>query len=117
MAVETLLISGVAGTAIGYAVGKALKIVFHIALVVLGLFALALMFLSYKGWIDVKWAIVSHQVQTGLYNASHLAMQAINDTATKMAAHPAVATVGANSGIPVALVVGFLPGIYLGLRH
>ncbi len=43
------------GTVAGYAIKKVLKI----AAVVIGSFVAGLAYLSYKGWIDVKWATMT----------------------------------------------------------
>ena len=48
-----------------------------------------------------------------LTNASEQVVHALNNTATQFAAHPsAVAT----SGLPVAAMVGFVPGLMMGFK-
>jgi uncharacterized membrane protein (Fun14 family) len=86
----------------GYAIKKVMKI----AAVVIGLFVAALAYLSYKGWVDVKWAAMEDASRSTLTNATEQVVHALNNTATQFASHPsAVAT----SGLPVAAMFGFVP--------
>jgi uncharacterized membrane protein (Fun14 family) len=52
---EDFLFSAGGGFLFGAIVGYAVKKVMKIAAVVVGLFVAALAYLSYKGWVDVKW--------------------------------------------------------------
>ncbi|HXX95904.1 MAG TPA: hypothetical protein VEL11_02140 [Candidatus Bathyarchaeia archaeon] len=47
----------------------------------------ALAYLSYRGWVDVKWAS-----RSTLTNASEQVIHALNNTATQFAAHPSTLT-------------------------
>jgi uncharacterized membrane protein (Fun14 family) len=49
------LYSAGGGFLFGAVAGYAIKKVMKIAAVIVGLFVAGLAFLSYKGWIDVKW--------------------------------------------------------------
>jgi uncharacterized membrane protein (Fun14 family) len=59
--VEDFLFSAGGGFLLGAVAGYAIKKVMKIAAVVIGLFVAALAYLSYRGWVDVKW------VGTGSY--------------------------------------------------
>jgi hypothetical protein len=48
-----------------------------------------------------------------LTNASEQVVQALNNTATQFASHPSTL---AASGLPVAAVFGFVPGLMMGLK-
>jgi len=48
-----------------------------------------------------------------LTNASEQVVQALNNTATQFASHPSTL---AASGLPVAAVFGFVPGLVMGLK-
>ena len=72
-----------------------------------------LAYLSYKGLIDVKWVAMENVTRSALTNASGQVVHALNDTATHFAAHPSnVAT----SGLPIAAIFGFVPGLLMGFK-
>jgi uncharacterized membrane protein (Fun14 family) len=80
-----------------------------IAAVVIGLLVAALAYLSYRGWVDVKWVAMENASRNTLMNVSEQVVQTVNNTAAQFASHPsAVAT----SGLPVAMF-GFIPGIMM----
>lgn len=84
-----------------------------IAAVVVGLFVAALAYLSYKGLIDVKWVAMENATRSALTNASEQVVHALNNTATQYAVHP---TTVATSGLPIAAVFGFVPGVLMGFK-
>ena len=84
-----------------------------IAAVVVGVFVVALAYLSYRGWVDVKWVPMEDASRSALTNASEQVVHALNNTATQFAAHPS--TIAA-SGLPIAAMVGFVPGLAMGLK-
>ena len=84
-----------------------------IAAVVIGLFVAALAYLSYRGWVDVKWVAMEHASRSTLTNASEQVVNALNNTATQFASHPSAV---AASGLPVAAMFGFVPGLMMGFR-
>jgi uncharacterized membrane protein (Fun14 family) len=90
MVVKNLLFSFGGGALLGYLAGKAVKVVAKIAAIIKGLFILDLAYLSYRGWVDVHWHTVEEQTRSAMYNASHTAMQILNDTASKYVTHPAM---------------------------
>ena len=113
MPVEDFLFSAGGGFLFGALAGYAIKKVMKIAAVVIGLFVAALAYLSYKGWVDVKWAAMENASRSTLTNATEQVVHALNNTATQFASHPsAVAT----SGLPVAAMFGFVPGLMVGIK-
>ena len=111
--VEDFLFSAGGGFLFGALAGYAIKKVMKIAAVVIGLFVAALAYLSYKGWVDVKWAAMENASRSTLTNATEQVVHALNNTATQFASHPsAVAT----SGLPVAAMFGFVPGLMVGIK-
>jgi uncharacterized membrane protein (Fun14 family) len=68
--------------------GYALKKVMKIAAVVIGLFVAALAYLSYRGWVDVKWVAMEDASRNTLTDASEQVVHALNNTATQFASHP-----------------------------
>jgi uncharacterized membrane protein (Fun14 family) len=111
--VEDFLFSADGGFLLGAVAGYAIKKVMKVAAVVVGLFVAALAYLSYRGWVDVKWAAMEDASRSTLTNASEQVVQALNNTTTQFASHPS--TVAA-SGLPIAAVFGFVPGLLMGIR-
>ena len=97
------------GAVAGYAIKKVMKI----AAVVIGLFVVGLSYLSYRGWIDVKWVAMEDASRSTLTNASEQVVNALNNTATQFASHPSTL---AASGLPVAAMFGFVPGLMMGFK-
>ena len=79
----------------------------------IGLFVAALAYLSYSGWVDVKWAAMDDASRSTLTNASEQVVHALNNTATQFASHPSTVTA---SGLPMAAVFGFVPGLMMGFK-
>ncbi len=113
MPVEDLLFSAGGGFLLGAVAGYAIKEVMKIAAVVIGLFVAALAYLSYRGWVDVKWAAMEDASRSTLTNASEQVVHALNSTATQFAAHPYTL---AASGLPIAATFGFVPGLIMGFK-
>jgi len=111
--VENFLFSAGGGFLFGTVTGYAIKKVMKIAAVVIGLFVVGLTYLSYRGWVDVKWVAMEDASRSTLTNASEQVVHALNNTATQFASHPSVVAV---SGLPVAAVFGFVPGLMMGLK-
>ena len=84
-----------------------------IAAVVIGLFVAALAYLSYRGWVDAKWAAIEDASKSTLTNASEQVIHALNNTATQFASHPSTLT---TSGLPIAATFGFVPGLMMGFK-
>src|ERR1700739_3703328 len=85
-----------------------------IAAVVIGLFVAGLAYLSYRGWVDVKWVAMEDVSRSTLTNATEQIVNALNNTATQFASHPSVV---AASGLPMAEAFGFVPGLMMGLKR
>jgi uncharacterized membrane protein (Fun14 family) len=85
--VEGFLFSAGGGFLFGAVAGYAIKKVMKIAAVVIGLFVAALGYLSYRGWVDVKWTAMEDASRNTLTNASEQVIHAFNNTATQFAAH------------------------------
>jgi uncharacterized membrane protein (Fun14 family) len=66
------------GVVAGYAIKKVMKVI----AVVIGLFVSALAYLSYKGWVDVKWVAIENTSKSTLKNASEQIVHALNNTTT-----------------------------------
>jgi uncharacterized membrane protein (Fun14 family) len=113
LSIENLVFSAGGSFLFGTVAGYALKKVMKVAAVVIGLSIVGLSYLSYKGWIDVKWVAMENATKTTLSNAAGQAVHALNNTASQFAAHSA--TVEA-AGLPVAAASGFMPGLMVGLR-
>ena len=111
--VEDFLFSAGGGFLFGAVAGYAIKKVMKIAAVVIGLFVAALAYLSYRGWVDVKWAWMEDASRSTLTNASEQVVHALNNTATQFAAHPSAV---AASGLPIAVTFGFVPGLMMGFK-
>jgi uncharacterized membrane protein (Fun14 family) len=85
---EDFLFSAGGGFLFGAVAGYAIKKVMKVAAVVIGLFVAALAYLSYRGWVDVKWVAMEDASRSTLTNASEQVVHALNNTATQFAAHP-----------------------------
>ncbi|MGC2570052.1 MAG: FUN14 domain-containing protein [Candidatus Nitrosopolaris sp.] len=113
MPVEDFLFSASGGFLLGAVAGYAIKKVMKIAAVVIGLFLAGLAYLSYRGWVDIKWVAMENASRSTLTNASEQVVHALNNTATQFVAHPSAVSA---SGLPVAAVFGFVPGLMMGLK-
>ena len=114
MPVEDFLFSAGGGFLFGAVAGYAIKKVMKIAAVVIGLFVVGLVCLSYRGWVDVKWAAMEDASRSTLTNASEQVVHVLNNTTTQFASHPSVV---AASGLPMAAAFGFVPGLMMGLKN
>jgi uncharacterized membrane protein (Fun14 family) len=111
--VEVFLFSAGGGFLFGAVAGYAIKKVMKVAAVVVGLFVSVLAYLSYRGWVDVKWAAMENASRSPLTNASEQVVHTLDNTATQFVSHPSAV---AASGLPVAAMVGFVPGLMMGIR-
>ena len=91
----------VGGCLLGFATGFAIRKIMKLAFIGLGLLALVLAFLEYKHWILVNWTVAGNQSSAIITNVA-------NKIAT--------VTQHMNHEIPIGVgVLGFMPGIALGL--
>jgi uncharacterized membrane protein (Fun14 family) len=111
--IDEFVFSAGGGFLFGAAAGFAIKKVMKIAAVVIGLFVAGLAYLSYMGLIDVKWVAMENTTRSALTNSTGQVVHALNNTATQFAAHPSAVSA---SGLPIAAVVGFVPGMLLGFK-
>jgi len=86
--VEDFLFSAGGGFLFGVLAGYAIKKVMKIAAIVIGLFVATLAYLSYRGWVDVKWVAMENASRSTLTNASEEVFHVLNNTATQFASHP-----------------------------
>ena len=104
--VEDFLFSAGGGFLFGAVAGYAIKKVMKIAAVVVGLFVTGLAYLSYRGWIDVKWTAMENATRSALAGVTIQAIHTLNDTASQFVMH----STGSASGLALAAGIGFLPG-------
>ncbi len=83
MAIGSFLLTFAGG---GTHAGFAVKRIIEIALMILGAFVLAMIYLSYKGIIPVDWDRAPHLTTSAAYNGSEQVMNAINSTALLLVA-------------------------------
>jgi uncharacterized membrane protein (Fun14 family) len=81
--------------------------------IVIGLFVVGLSYLSYRGWIDVKWMEMENATKATLKTVAGQVGHALNNTASQFATH---STMVEAAGLPMAAAFGFMPGLLLGLR-
>jgi uncharacterized membrane protein (Fun14 family) len=68
LTIENLVFSAGGGFLFGVVAGYAIKKVMKIAVIVIGLFVVGLSYLSYRGWINVKWIEMENATKTTLTN-------------------------------------------------
>ena len=114
MPIQYLIFSGGGGFLFGVLAGYAVKKVTKIAAIIIGLFVVALAYLSYRGLLDVKRAAMENVTRHTLTNAYEQTFHVLNNTSTQFAVHSSVVAI---SGLPVAAGVGFVPGLMMGLKR
>ena len=70
-------------------------------------------YLSYRGWVDVKWAAMEDASRSTLTNASEQIVNAVNNTVTQFTSHASSLSA---SGLPIAAMFGFVPGLMMGFK-
>jgi uncharacterized membrane protein (Fun14 family) len=81
-----------------------------IAAVVIGLFVAAIVYLSYRVWVDVKWVKMEDASRSTLTKVSKQVVNSLNNAATQFESHPSVV---AASG---AAMFGFVPRLMIGFK-
>jgi uncharacterized membrane protein (Fun14 family) len=114
VALEDIIFSAGGGFLVGAISGYALKKLMKLAALVLGLFAVGLAYLSYRGWVDVKWIAIENATKSALTNMTNQAVHALNNTASHFQDHPSAM---GSIGLPIAAAFGFMPGLVFGLRR
>ena len=85
-----------------------------IAAVIVGLFVAGLAFLSYKGWIYVKWRAMEVATRSTLANVTVQAIHTLNDTASQFVTHSSTTSA---SGLPLGAGIGFVAGLMIGFKR
>jgi uncharacterized membrane protein (Fun14 family) len=111
--VEDFLFSAGGGFLFGAVAGYAIKKVMKIAAVIVGLLVAGLAYLSYRGWIDVKWTEMENATRSTLASVTTQAIHTLNDTASQFVTH----STSSASGLPLAAGIGFLPGVIFGFKR
>jgi len=111
---ETTIFSFGGGGLCGYLAARTLRVIVRIAAVIIGAFILGIAFLAYRGWVDVHWQTIENQTQAMAYNASTAVLAVINNTASKYAAHPYLASA---ENTPISAGAGFLLGFVIGVKR
>jgi uncharacterized membrane protein (Fun14 family) len=111
--VEDFLFSAGGGFLFGAVAGYAIKKVMKIAAIIIGLFVICLGYLSYRGWVGVKWVAMEDASRSTLTNASEQVIHALNNTATQFTPHVSSLS---GSGLPIAAMFGFVPGPMMGFK-
>ena len=114
---ETTLFSFGGSSLLGFLAGYSLRRIIKIAAIIIGAFILGIAYLSYKGLILVQWQIVEDQTRQMAYNASAQVLHMINDTTSKFVTSTAHSSLAAAQAMPISASVGFITGIFLGLKH
>lgn len=112
VALEETLFGLGGGLIFGYVAGKAFKFVAKAAAIVIGVFVLVMMYLSYKGWISANWDTIETQTKQMAYNATTQAANMINEAASKLQDHSMT-----TAATPIAGGIGFIIGLGLGIKH
>jgi uncharacterized membrane protein (Fun14 family) len=112
LSVGDLLFSAGGGFLFGAVAGYAIKEVMKIAVVVVGLFVAGLTYLSYNGWIDIKWMEMEKATRVTLTSVEGQVVHALNTT-LQFATHSSTI---ASSGLPIAAGIGFVPGLMFGFK-
>jgi uncharacterized membrane protein (Fun14 family) len=76
LSIENLVFLTCGGFLSGAVVGYAIKKVMKVAAVVIRLFVVGISYLSYKGWIDVKWLEMEDATKTTLTSVAGQAIHA-----------------------------------------
>jgi uncharacterized membrane protein (Fun14 family) len=109
LSIENLVFLASGGFLFGAVAGYAIKKVMKIAAIVIGLFVVGLSYLSYRGWIDVRWIEMENATKTTLTNVAGQVGHVLNNTASQFAAH---STMVEAAGLPVAAAFGFMQVFY-----
>jgi uncharacterized membrane protein (Fun14 family) len=114
LAFEDIVFSAGGGFLFGAVAGYSIRKLIKLAAIIVGLLVIALSYLSYKGWLDVKWISIETSAKSTLSDITDQAIHALNNTASHFQAHPAA--IG-SVGLPTAAAFGFIPGLFFGLRR
>lgn len=114
MPVEDIAFSAGGGFLFGAVAGHAIKKVIKIAVIVIGLFICGLVYLSYKGWINVKWIEMESAAKTALTNVTGQVIHTLNSTSSHFPMHSSII---AESGLPLSAALAFVLGLIIGFQR
>jgi len=114
LVLEDIIFTAGGGFLFGAVAGYALKKLMKLAAIVLGVFVVALMYLSYKGWLDVKWIPIENAAKSTLTDITNQGIHALNNMASHFQNDPS--TTG-SVGLSIATAFGFMSGLVFGLRR
>jgi uncharacterized membrane protein (Fun14 family) len=114
LVLENFLFSAAGGFLFGAIAGYAIKKVMKTAAAVVGLFVTGVVYLSYKGWIDIKWMEIEKATRAALTSLEGQAVHELNNAASHFATHSSTV---ATSGFPIAAGLGFVPGLVIGFKR
>ena len=64
LALEDTIFSAGGGFLFGAVAGYAIRKLIKLGAIIVGLFVVALSYLSYKGWLDVKWILIEKETSS-----------------------------------------------------
>jgi uncharacterized membrane protein (Fun14 family) len=82
LAFEDIIFSAGGGFLFGAVAGYAIRKLIKLAAIVVGLFVVVLSYLSYRGWLDVKWIPIENTAKSTLTDITNQAIHALNNTAS-----------------------------------
>jgi uncharacterized membrane protein (Fun14 family) len=82
LTLEDVIFSAGGGFLVGALAGYAIKKLMKPAAIVLGLFVVGVTYLSYKGWVDVKWIAIENTTKSALISMTNQAIHSLNNTAS-----------------------------------
>jgi uncharacterized membrane protein (Fun14 family) len=88
LALQDIIFSAGGGFLFGAVAGYAIRKLIKLAAIIIGLFVVAISYLSYKGWLDVKWIPIESATKSTLTDITDQAMDALNNTSAHFQAHP-----------------------------
>jgi uncharacterized membrane protein (Fun14 family) len=108
LGLEDIVFSAGGGFLFGAVSGYAIRKLIKLAAIIVGLFVIALSYLSYKGWLDVKWIPIENSAKSTLTDITSQAIHALNNTSLQFQAHPS--TIG-SVGLPFTLRARLEPSL------
>jgi uncharacterized membrane protein (Fun14 family) len=111
LSVGDLLFSTGGGFLFGAIAGYAIRKVMKIAAVVTGLFVAGLAYLSYKGWIDIKWMEMENATRATLTSVEGQVAYALNNTTSQFATQASANTSNGTMNIRPNIQTDFNPNV------